>query len=134
MVSSSRYGKNYCVYVHKRASSGLIYYVGISGNRLRPYDLEARSELHKRINRKHGTIIEIVAEGLTLKEAATIETQMIMTIGRICDKSGPLANFKISHFEEYKKVKSVVRTEKRKRMRRKKKPAVEMLRNKLRKR
>lgn len=94
-------GASYCVYVHRRATDNAPYYVGISGNRFRPYDLESRTQLHKNITNKYGACVEIVAEGLTMMEAISIETELIKTIGRICDKSGPLANFKVNHWEEW---------------------------------
>lgn len=38
-----------------------------------------------------------------MMEAISIETEMIKTIGRICDNSGSLANFKVNHFDEWPK-------------------------------
>jgi predicted GIY-YIG superfamily endonuclease len=124
MVNPSEYGRNYCVYVHKRASNGVAFYIGISGNRNRPYDLESRSNLHKNITKKHGVCIEIVAEGLTMNEAIRIESEMIRIIGRICDKSGPLANFKVSHFDKYEH-----KSTQKKRMKRKSTPKKRMKRS-----
>jgi predicted RNA-binding protein with RPS1 domain len=111
-------GASYCVYVHRRATDNVPYYVGISGNRFRPYDLESRTQLHKNITNKYGACIEIVAEGLTMMEAINIETELIKTIGRICDKSGPLANFKVNHFDTYQR-KSVTKTDTKRKNRRK---------------
>ena len=97
--SSDRY---HCVYCHYRKSDGIPFYIGISGNRRRPYDLESRTQLHKNIANKHGVDIKILAEGLTFEEAVVIEAEMIQTIGRIYDNTGPLANFCANHHEHYK--------------------------------
>lgn len=78
------------------------FYIGISGNRRRPYDLESRTQLHKNIANKYGVVIKILAEGLTFEEAVVIEAEMIQTIGRIYDNTGPLANFCANHYEHYK--------------------------------
>lgn len=97
--SSDRY---HCVYCHYRKSDSVPYYIGISGNRRRPYDFESRTQLHKNITKKHGAIVKILAEGLTFEEAVVIEAEMIQTIGRIYDNTGPLANFCANHHEHYK--------------------------------
>ena len=105
MIKSHEMGKNYCVYVHKKKTDSTPFYIGISGNRNRPYNFEDRTDLHKRIAQKYGAMVEILAEDLTFKEAVTIEAEMIQTIGRRCDGTGPLANFKAHHFEHYEATK-----------------------------
>ena len=102
MIQYRREGHQHCVYVHKRRTNGVPFYVGISGNKIRPYEFESRTQLWKNVANKHGVEVVIVADGLTLMEAVTIESEMIKAIGRICDKSGPLCNFKVHHFERHK--------------------------------
>ena len=102
MTQYRREGRQHCVYVHKRRTNGVPFYVGISGNKIRPYEFESRTQLWKNVANKHGVEVVIVADGLTLMEAVTIESEMIKAIGRICDKSGPLCNFKVHHFERHK--------------------------------
>lgn len=95
-------GKDYCVYGHYK-DSGEPFYIGISGNRERPYNLEDRTDLHKRIANKYGCTVKILADNLTMEEAVTIESELILSIGRICTKTGPLANFKAHHYEHYER-------------------------------
>lgn len=95
-------GYEYCVYGHFK-DDGDIFYVGISSNRDRPYDYESRTQLWKNVANKYMVTTKILADNLTKAEAITIESEMILSIGRICMKDGPLTNFLGHHYEHYKR-------------------------------
>ena len=100
-------GHPYCVYGHFK-DDGSIFYVGISSNRMRPYDYEARTQLWKNVANKYGVTTKILADNLTKEEAITIESEMILSIGRMCMKDGPLTNFLGHHYEHYRRTKPTV--------------------------
>lgn len=111
-------GADYCVYGHFKDDGG-IFYVGISSNRTRPYDYEARTQLWKNVAKKYGVSTKILADNLTKEEAITIESEMILSIGRICMKDGPLTNFLGHHYEHYRRTKPTVTRHSRKQNRHK---------------
>lgn len=107
-------GHPYCVYGHYK-DDGSIFYVGISSNRNRPYDYEARTELWKRVAKKYGVSTKILADNLTKAEAVTLEAELIQSIGRLYKKEGPLVNFNANHYEHYRRSKPTVTRRKNKR-------------------
>lgn len=64
------------VYLHRRASNGKVFYVG-KGCRYRHKSLWNRSQHWKNIVAKHGYTIEVVANGMTEKEAFDLEKKLI---------------------------------------------------------
>lgn len=74
--------KIYCVYVHKKITDDSIFYVGKSRGHKRARSKSARSEYWKRVERKHGRAVHIVAERLSNDEACELEMFLISEIGR----------------------------------------------------
>jgi hypothetical protein len=66
----------YFVYLHKRKTDGIVFYVG-KGCRYRHKSLWNRSQHWKNVVAKHGYTIEIVAKGMTEKEAFELEKKLI---------------------------------------------------------
>ena len=83
--------KNKVVYIHRKATDGVIFYVGI-GNKYRPKNKENRSRYWKRTVDKHDYTIHIVEEGLTQEEARESEIALIELIGRRDLGLGTLVN------------------------------------------
>lgn len=88
--------KNCYVYIHKKADTKEIFYVGI-GNQLkyrRAYQVTAnrRSKGWAMIVEKHGVEVEIFADNLTREEAFEIEISLIEKYGRIDLGDGCLVN------------------------------------------
>lgn len=77
------------VYIHRRESDGVIFYVG-KGRGYRWGSL-LRSLHWKNVARKHGVYCEIVGNSLTDSEALLLEARLILTLGRISD-GGILVN------------------------------------------
>ena len=65
-----------CVYVHSKATSGEIFYVGI-GKRRRANVMAQRSQHHVRTVARHGCDVHILMENLTSKEANDVEMRFI---------------------------------------------------------
>ena len=88
--------KNCYVYIHKKADTKEVFYVGI-GNQLkyrRAYQVTAnrRSKEWARVVEKHGVEVEIFADNLTREEAFEIEISLIKKYGRIDLGNGCLVN------------------------------------------
>lgn len=82
---------DFYVYVHRRATTGEIFYVGKGrGNRAYRKD---RGRHWKAIVEKHGRTVEIVANGLQEQEAFELERSIIAKIGRRDLGLGPLVNY-----------------------------------------
>lgn len=82
--------ENKIVYLHRRKSDNSVFYVGM-GNLKRAYSSQ-RSDWWHRIVNKHGLIIEIFKEGLSLDEAFSLEIELIEKYGRIDLNTGQLIN------------------------------------------
>ncbi len=74
--------KNCLVYLHMKANTSKIFYVGISTNFRRPFDERNRSKAWKAVAEKYGVEVEIIAENLTWKEACIEEKKLILKFGR----------------------------------------------------
>jgi len=83
--------KNKCVYLHKKKSTGEVFYVGI-GNKIRSRAKDGRSKLWWRIVEKHGYDIEVIEDGLTWDEAVNREIELISKYGRRDRGEGTLVN------------------------------------------
>lgn len=72
--------REHFVYVHMRATDAEVFYVGQGVNSR--YKGGYRGEMWKKVGRKYGVLIGIVAENLTKKQADKLETDLIREIGR----------------------------------------------------
>lgn len=79
------------VYLHRRADTGEVFYVGI-GVSGRAKSRSGRTDHWKNIVAKHGLHIEYVERGVSRERAIDAETSLIALIGRVHDGSGPLIN------------------------------------------
>lgn len=86
--------KKYYVYIHKKADTQDIFYVGISGSikYTRGYSSAQRNNLWNKIVKKHGYSVEIIADNLTKEDAINIECDYILKYGRISERNGCLCN------------------------------------------
>ena len=84
---------NKVLYIHKKASDGTIFYVGI-GNPSRPYNFhqETRSAFWQKTAAKHGVIVEVLEKNLTPEKAIEKEIYLIKKIGRRDTGEGTLVN------------------------------------------
>lgn len=73
--------KGYYVYVHRRADTGEVFYVG-KGFGKRAWKKTTRSEWWKRIEAKHGRTVEIHADDLDENLAFELEAELITKFGR----------------------------------------------------
>ncbi|ARK09016.1 NUMOD3 domain-containing DNA-binding protein [Fibrella sp. ES10-3-2-2] len=82
------------VYIHRKADNQEVFYVGIgTGPKYtRAQNRASRSPLWKKVTRKHGRIVEIVAEGLTRTAANDLERDLISKYGRRDIGTGSLVN------------------------------------------
>lgn len=83
---------NYCVYIHKKASDNIEFYIGMGKTNRRPYEKLKRSQHWKNIVSKHGYYIEILEDNLTREEAKEREIFYIKKFGRLDIKTGNLIN------------------------------------------
>lgn len=76
------------VYTHRRASDGVIFYVG-KGQTNRAYRKDGRNQHWRNIVAKYGYTIVIEKANLSDGEAATYEIELIASIGRenLCNKT-----------------------------------------------
>lgn len=82
------------VYLHKKADTGDVFYVGIGSKPrfYRAYEKTKRSKHWINLVNKHGLIVEVLYTGLTWAEAQEKERETILLIGRIDLGTGPLIN------------------------------------------
>lgn len=65
------------VYLHRRKDNNEVFYIGASGDKVRPYSKYGRNKDWNKIVNKFGFIVEIFKEGLTIKEARVLEKKLI---------------------------------------------------------
>lgn len=70
----------YCVYIHRKASNGEVFYVG-KGTSRRPYDNHNRSKFWKSVVAKHGKIVEVVIKDIQEWYAFELEKELISYYG-----------------------------------------------------
>lgn len=80
------------VYIHTRNDTNEVFYVGISRKESRSRDKSGRSKYWKSIVNKHGYIITILINDISIKEAKDIEVGLIEYYGRKDLGLGNLAN------------------------------------------
>lgn len=88
--------ENCYVYIHKKADTKEIFYVGI-GSQLkykRAYQMYStkRNSIWNRIVKKHGVLVEVINDNLTREQAVSIEIELIKKYGRIDLGTGVLCN------------------------------------------
>lgn len=79
------------VYRHRRNDDNSVFYVGL-GEKYRPYNKNKRNSYWKNIVSKCGYSIEILAENLSLEDAADLEMLLIKEYGRKNIGTGILCN------------------------------------------
>lgn len=87
----------YYLYQHRKLSDNSIFYIGISRHNKqfkykRARATDARNNLWKKIFNKHGFKHEILIESDDLTFIKNKEIELIALYGKICDKTGILAN------------------------------------------
>lgn len=90
--------KKYYTYIHRRADTNEIFYVGIgrhndhNSNYQRARSPENRNIIWRRIKDRHGFIVEIIFEADNSYEVKQKEIELIAIYGRLDLKTGILAN------------------------------------------
>ncbi len=82
---------DFCVYVHRKATTGEIFYVG-KGRSKRPMVRCSRNKYWHNIVNKHGYIVEIIIQGLSDNQSRELEVELITWYGRLGLGTGPLVN------------------------------------------
>lgn len=82
------------VYAHKKKSNDEVFYIGISTNYRRPYQVHSsqRSDLWLKYYNKYGRTVEIIEEDVSWEQACELEMFLIELIGRVHLNTGPLVN------------------------------------------
>jgi len=80
------------VYFHRRKNDNEVFYVGIGTNKGRAFKISNRTEFWKKTAVKHGYVIEIVHNNITMEEAIEYEIQYIKQFGRKDKGLGNLVN------------------------------------------
>jgi hypothetical protein len=81
----------YYVYIHKKADTGDIFYVG-KGCHGRAFSLDSRNPFWKNVVKKHGYTVEFIETGLQEWYAFELEKSLIDLYGRKDLGDGPLVN------------------------------------------
>jgi hypothetical protein len=84
--------QDFYVYVHRKATTGSIFYCG-KGQGKRAWDKTERNRHWKIVAKKHGVIVEIVQDGLQEWAAFELETSLIALYGRKDLGLGDLVNY-----------------------------------------
>lgn len=88
----------YKVYLHRKATDGEVFYVGIaknqeeSSNYDRPLDTWNRTKQWKEVYKQYGRDVEIHMDGLSMDDALKEEEMLINLYGRIDRGTGQLVN------------------------------------------
>lgn len=95
--------RDFYVYIHK-TPAGEPFYVG-KGRGLRAYTKTNRSKGWREVVGDGEFQVEIRRVGMTDEEARALEAELIESIGRKCDGSGPLVNILVNetsfHWRRY---------------------------------
>lgn len=83
--------QDFYVYVHRKATTGEIVYVGKGFGR-RAWVFSGRSEQWNRAYKKHGLIVQIVQDGLQEWASFEMEQDLISLHGKRSDGTGSLVN------------------------------------------
>ena len=82
----------YYIYKHYTKDDNKLFYIGLGRNK-RAFQVSGRSDFWTNVYSKHGRIVEICSNYLTLSEAKLIERKLIKKYGKLCDNTGILVNF-----------------------------------------
>ena len=82
---------SYCVYIHKKKTTGEVFYVG-KGKNWRATNKTQRNKFWKRVVRKHGFVVEIVEKNIQEWYAHELEISLIAYYGRRDQGRGTLVN------------------------------------------
>ena len=82
---------NKVVYIHRRATDGVVFYVGI-GNPARPFSRANRTTFWERVVSKYGYTVEVLSTGLKIAQAIELEVLLIAEYGRRDLGLGTLVN------------------------------------------
>lgn len=82
---------NSCVYIHRRLDNGTPFYVG-KGSIKRSSAKSERSVFWNRVSEKYGFSVDIIADGLSERDAYDMEVSLISFYGRIDNGTGILVN------------------------------------------
>lgn len=82
---------SFYVYIHKKKTTGEVFYVG-KGTRDRDWIVKGRNPIWTKIYKKHGCVVEILANNLQEWYAFELESNLIDYYGKIVDGRGTLAN------------------------------------------
>lgn len=91
---------DYYVYLHRKATTGEVFYVGKGKNR-RSSEKLSRSNYWKRIVAKHGYVIDYAIQGVQEWYALELEKQLVDYYGRRDLDDGPLVNLCDGGAESY---------------------------------
>ena len=83
--------KDYYVYLHRKKTSGVVFYVG-KGHANRAWSASGRSAHWKSVVKKHGLVVEIVEANLQEWAAFELECALISLYGRMSTGHGLLIN------------------------------------------
>jgi hypothetical protein len=84
--------KDFYVYVHRKATTGSIFYCG-KGQGKRAWDKTERNRHWKIVEKKHGFIVDIIQDGLQEWAAFELEKSLIALYGRKDLGLGELVNY-----------------------------------------
>ena len=80
------------VYKHFKKDTKELFYVGIGKDKKRAYLKRSRNDLWQNIVNKHGYIVEIYKDNISIDEAIQIEIKLIKEFGRKDNQTGILSN------------------------------------------
>lgn len=81
------------VYRHRRLDNNKVFYIGISKDYKRPYQIgKYRNKIWNRIVDKTNFLVEIIAENIEYKDALELEILLINLYGKLKDNTGTLSN------------------------------------------
>ena len=80
------------VYIHKKNTNDLVFYVGIGKTIKRAYSNANRNKFWKNTVEKHGYTVEILKQNITWEQACLFEKELILRFGRKDLKTGCLVN------------------------------------------
>jgi hypothetical protein len=83
--------QDFYVYLHRKATTGEVFYVG-KGRDKRAWTHKSRNVYWHRVAKKHGVLVEILRDGLQEWAALELEIDYIALYGRKSTGFGPLIN------------------------------------------
>lgn len=83
--------KSYYVYLHRKATTGDVFYVG-KGTGRRAYEKRLRSTYWKKVANKHGLVVELYMTDLQEWYALELEASLVDYYGRRDNGTGQLVN------------------------------------------